>query len=67
MVNSGPSLMRESVSRNDRYSVATDTSSSYTGADVAWAQWIAVELEAAGYTTLSQALDFRPGQLANIL
>jgi hypothetical protein len=34
---------------------------------VAWAQWIAVELEAAGYTTLSQALDFRPGQLANIL
>jgi hypothetical protein len=34
---------------------------SYTGADQAWAEWIAVQLEAAGYTTLLQAWDFRPG------
>jgi hypothetical protein len=27
----------------------------------AWAQWIAVELELAGYTTVVQAFDFRPG------
>jgi hypothetical protein len=34
---------------------------SYTGADRAWAEWIAVHLESAGYTTLLQAWDFRPG------
>jgi hypothetical protein len=34
---------------------------SYTGADRAWAEWIAVQLEAAGYTTRLQAWDFRPG------
>jgi hypothetical protein len=34
---------------------------SYTSADQAWAEWIAWELEAAGYTTLIQAWDFRPG------
>jgi hypothetical protein len=34
---------------------------SYTGADRAWAEWIAVQLEAAGYTTVLQAWDFRPG------
>jgi hypothetical protein len=34
---------------------------SYTGADEAWARWIAIELERAGYTTVSQVLDFRPG------
>jgi tetratricopeptide (TPR) repeat protein len=34
---------------------------SYTGADAAWAQWIAWQLEAAGYTTLIQAWDSRPG------
>jgi hypothetical protein len=27
----------------------------------AWARWIAVELERAGYTTVVQAFDFRPG------
>ena len=35
---------------------------SYTGADVAWAEWIAVELERVGYTTFCQVLDIRPGQ-----
>ena len=34
---------------------------SYTGADQAWAEWIAERLEAAGYTTVLQAWDFRPG------
>jgi len=33
---------------------------SYTGADRAWAEWIAVQLEAAGHTTVLQAWDFRP-------
>jgi hypothetical protein len=35
---------------------------SYTGADVAWAEWIADTLEAAGHTTILQAWDFRPGE-----
>src|SRR3712207_5677050 len=34
---------------------------SYTHADRAWAEWIAWQLEAAGYTTIVQAWDFRPG------
>src|SRR5664280_2722718 len=34
---------------------------SYTSVDRAWAVWIAVELEKAGYTTVIQAFDFRPG------
>src|SRR5919199_432266 len=34
---------------------------SYTGVDRAWAEWIAWQLEEAGYTTVLQAWDFRPG------
>ncbi len=34
---------------------------SYTGADVAWAEWVAFVLEDAGQTTLLQVWDFRPG------
>ncbi len=34
---------------------------SYTGADRQWAEWIALELEEAGYHTIIQAWDFRPG------
>jgi tetratricopeptide (TPR) repeat protein len=34
---------------------------SYTAADQAWAEWIAELLEDAGYSTLLQAWDFRPG------
>jgi hypothetical protein len=34
---------------------------SYTGADVAWAEWVAQTLEDAGYQTVLQAWDFRPG------
>lgn len=35
---------------------------SYTQVNRPWAEWIAAQLEAAGYTTLLQAWDFRPGQ-----
>lgn len=34
---------------------------SYNSKDKQWAEWIAWELEAAGYTTVIQAWDFRPG------
>lgn len=34
---------------------------SYTGADVAWAEWVASVLEEAGFSTILQAWDFRPG------
>jgi len=39
----------------------TDFFISYTGVDRFWAEWIAWQLEAAGYTTVIQAWDFRPG------
>jgi hypothetical protein len=34
---------------------------SYTGADRAWAEWIAWQLEATGYTVTIQVWDSRPG------
>jgi tetratricopeptide (TPR) repeat protein len=34
---------------------------SYTGADRAWAEWVAWQLEEAGWTTVLQAWDFTPG------
>jgi len=34
---------------------------SYVGVNRSWAEWIAVELERAGYSTVLQAWDFRPG------
>jgi hypothetical protein len=34
---------------------------SYTGVNEPWARWIAFELEQAGYTTVWQMRDFRPG------
>jgi tetratricopeptide (TPR) repeat protein len=34
---------------------------SYTSRDKEWAEWIARQLEEAGYTTFFQAWDFRPG------
>jgi hypothetical protein len=34
---------------------------SYTGADQAWAEWIAETLERAGHSTVLQSWDFRPG------
>lgn len=34
---------------------------SYNSADRSWAEWIAWHLEEAGYTTIVQAWDFRPG------
>jgi hypothetical protein len=41
---------------------ARDFFISYTGVNRPWAEWIAVQLERAGYSTLLQAWDFRPGQ-----
>ena len=41
--------------------VARDFFISYTGVNRPWAEWIAVELERAGYSTVLQAWDFRPG------
>jgi hypothetical protein len=35
---------------------------SYTGADRAWAEWIAWQLEAGGYQVVVQAWDFGPGR-----
>lgn len=34
---------------------------SYTSADRLWAEWIAFQLEEAGFSTIIQAWDFRPG------
>jgi len=39
----------------------TDFFISYNKADCTWAEWIAWHLEEAGYTTVLQAWDFRPG------
>ena len=38
-----------------------DFFTSYTGTDVDWAEWIAEQLEAAGYTTVYQKRDFNAG------
>jgi tetratricopeptide (TPR) repeat protein len=42
--------------------VSIDFFISYTGVDRKWAEWIAATLEDAGYTTVLQAWDFRPGE-----
>ncbi|MBI5653313.1 MAG: toll/interleukin-1 receptor domain-containing protein, partial [Chloroflexi bacterium] len=34
---------------------------SYTSADQQWAEWIAWQIENAGYSVVIQAWDFRPG------
>ena len=41
---------------------STDFFISYTGADQAWAEWIAETLEQAGHSTVLQSWDFRPGE-----
>ena len=41
---------------------ATEFFVSYTGADQAWAEWLADQLEAAGHPVVLQAWDFRPGE-----
>jgi hypothetical protein len=43
-------------------SQAADFFVSYTSADRAWAEWIAWQLDAEGYTVVVQAWDFRPGR-----
>jgi hypothetical protein len=42
-------------------SMMNDFFISYNSADRQWAEWIAWQLEEAGYTTVLQAWDFRPG------
>jgi len=34
----------------------------FNSADKSWVEWIAFVLEQAGYTTILQAWDFRPGE-----
>jgi hypothetical protein len=41
--------------------VGCDFFISYTGVNRPWAEWIAAQLEAAEYSTVLQAWDFRPG------
>jgi hypothetical protein len=41
---------------------AADFFVSYTSADRAWAEWIAWQLEQAGYRVIVQAWDFEPGR-----
>ena len=41
--------------------MTTDFFISYASADRAWAEWIAYELERAGYSVVIQAWDFKPG------
>jgi hypothetical protein len=41
---------------------AADFFVSYTSVDRAWAEWIAWQLEAEGYTVVVQAWDFTPGK-----
>src|SRR5262245_5773874 len=49
------------ASRGSQSRTKPDYFISYTGADRAWAEWIAWTLEAARLTTVLQAWDFRPG------
>lgn len=44
------------------YAARRDFFISYAASDRAWAEWIAWQLEEAGYTTILQAWDFRPGE-----
>jgi TIR domain len=41
---------------------ASDFFISYTKANRGWAEWIALQVEAAGFTTVMQAWDLRPGR-----
>jgi hypothetical protein len=51
----------EDASGRDAGNGRKDFFVSYTLADQGWAEWIAWQLEAAGYTTILQAWDVRPG------
>ena len=53
----------QSTSQADGTGLATpkDFFISYNSADQNWAEWIAWQLEVAGYSTVLQAWDFRPG------
>src|SRR6266436_4980277 len=55
----------ETIEWNEGAAMTQDSSKdffvSYNKADRAWAEWIAWQLEAEGYTTVLQAWDFLPG------
>lgn len=53
--------MSQVPERQSEEQKAKDFFISYTQKDSQWAQWIALELERGGYTTIIQAWDSRPG------
>jgi hypothetical protein len=53
-----PTGMREGMIEED---IRKDFFISYTSADCTWAEWIAWQLEQAGYSTVIQAWDFTAG------
>src|SRR5205807_9327427 len=57
-------MVREKVKRKHHgmnQNALTHFFISYNKTDRTWAEWIAWHLEEAGYTTIIQAWDFRPG------
>ena len=52
---------RGAVVADESASYAKDFFVTYSGRDEQWARWIAGTLESAGYTTVAQVWDFRPG------
>ena len=69
MQEAGPGARRHTTHLNvegllmsqEQVPVRCDFFISYTGADAAWAEWIAWQLKSAGYTVTIQAWHFRPG------
>jgi internalin A len=59
LVSASPVKLEDLIFASDP--VMKDFFISYTKADKPWAEWIAWKLEEAGYSTLIQAWDFRPG------
>ncbi|MCB0212634.1 MAG: toll/interleukin-1 receptor domain-containing protein [Anaerolineae bacterium] len=56
-----PSATREKSPEEQPKTKSKDFFISYNRHDRQWAEWIAWQMEAAGYTTVIQAWDFRPG------
>jgi tetratricopeptide (TPR) repeat protein len=53
---------REGCGLRGRMGQVADFFVSYTSADRAWAEWVAWQLEQAGYSVIIQAWDFEPGE-----
>lgn len=54
-------MAEDEVRPGKRVDQSKDFFISYNGADKAWAEWIAWQLEEANFSTILQAWDFRPG------